>query len=69
MSRLPGMHALLGYGSRGLVWASFAAELLAARLEGEPLPIENTLADALDPARFALKTHRRGPSSSLDPSE
>ncbi len=67
--RLPGLHALLGYGSRGLVWASFAAELLASRLEGEPLPIENVLADALDPARFALKAHRRSPSPSLDLSE
>ncbi len=58
--RLPGLHALLAYGSRGLIWAPFAAELLAATLEGEPLPIERELADALDPARFALKTWRRG---------
>jgi tRNA 5-methylaminomethyl-2-thiouridine biosynthesis bifunctional protein len=58
--RLPGLHGLLGYGSRGLVWAPFCAELLAAQLNGEPLPAERDLVEALDPARFALKAHRRG---------
>ena len=58
--RLPGLYGLLAYGSRGIVWAPFAAELLASSLEGEPLPIERELADALDPARFALKAYRRG---------
>ena len=58
--RLPGLFGLLAYGSRGLIWAPFAAELLASSLEGEPLPIERELADALDPARFALKAYRRG---------
>lgn len=58
--RLPGLHGLMAYGSRGIVWAPFAAELLASALEGEPLPIERELAEALDPARFALKAYRRG---------
>lgn len=58
--RLPGLYGLLAYGSRGIVWAPFAAELLASMLEGEPLPIERELAEALDPARFALKAYRRG---------
>jgi tRNA 5-methylaminomethyl-2-thiouridine biosynthesis bifunctional protein len=57
--RLPGMFSLLGYGSRGLIWAPFAAELLASSLEGEPLPVERELVLALDPARFALKAYRR----------
>ncbi|HEY8102131.1 MAG TPA: FAD-dependent 5-carboxymethylaminomethyl-2-thiouridine(34) oxidoreductase MnmC [Burkholderiaceae bacterium] len=57
--RLPGLYGLLGYASRGLIWSSFAAELLAAQLEGEPLPLESDLADALDPARFLLKMHRK----------
>lgn len=57
--RLPGLYGLLGYASRGLIWSSFAAELLAAQLEGEPLPLERELVDALDPARFLLKTHRK----------
>jgi len=29
--------------------------LLAARLEGEPLPLERELASAVDPGRFALQ--------------
>jgi tRNA 5-methylaminomethyl-2-thiouridine biosynthesis bifunctional protein len=62
--RLPDMYGLLGYGSRGLIWAALAAELLAAQLEGEPLPVESALAAALDPARFALKSHRRAASTS-----
>ncbi|VXB63360.1 FAD-dependent 5-carboxymethylaminomethyl-2-thiouridine(34) oxidoreductase MnmC [Massilia sp. 9I] len=63
--RHPGLHALLGYASRGLIWAPLAAELLAAQLEGEPLPLEAALVDALDPARFVLRSRRtpRGPQA------
>jgi tRNA 5-methylaminomethyl-2-thiouridine biosynthesis bifunctional protein len=62
--RHPGLFGLLGYASRGLTWAPLAAELLAASLEGEPLPLEASLADALDPARFVLRARRtaRGPN-------
>ncbi|WP_036172423.1 FAD-dependent 5-carboxymethylaminomethyl-2-thiouridine(34) oxidoreductase MnmC [Massilia sp. 9096] len=64
--RHPGLHTLLGYASRGLIWAGWAAELLAAQLEGEPLPLESTLVDALDPARFVLRARRnpRAPQGS-----
>ena len=34
------------------------ADLLLSQLEGEPLPLENDLADALDPGRFLIKTGR-----------
>jgi tRNA 5-methylaminomethyl-2-thiouridine biosynthesis bifunctional protein len=63
--RHPGLYGLLGYASRGLIWAGWAAELLAAQLEGEPLPLESSLVDALDPARFVLRARRtsRGPQS------
>jgi tRNA 5-methylaminomethyl-2-thiouridine biosynthesis bifunctional protein len=57
--RLPGLYALLGYASRGLIWAPLAAELLAAQIAGEPLPLERELAATLDPARFLLAVHRR----------
>ncbi|HMM55085.1 MAG TPA: bifunctional tRNA (5-methylaminomethyl-2-thiouridine)(34)-methyltransferase MnmD/FAD-dependent 5-carboxymethylaminomethyl-2-thiouridine(34) oxidoreductase MnmC [Candidatus Desulfobacillus sp.] len=46
-----GLHALLGLGSRGLVYAPLCAELLASRIEGEPLPLERDLVAALDPVR------------------
>lgn len=54
IARHPGLYGLLGYASRGLIWAPYAAELLAARLEGEPVPLENKLARAIDPGRFLL---------------
>jgi tRNA 5-methylaminomethyl-2-thiouridine biosynthesis bifunctional protein len=47
----PGLCISTAMGSRGLTFAVLAAELLAARLHGEPLPIERKLADALDVAR------------------
>jgi tRNA 5-methylaminomethyl-2-thiouridine biosynthesis bifunctional protein len=58
LPRQAGMYALLGYASRGLTWAPLAAELLAASLEGEPLPLETGLVAALDPGRFRLRGRR-----------
>lgn len=54
-----GCYAAFAFGSRGLLWGALAAELLAAELEGEPLPVEGALADALRPGRFALRAARR----------
>lgn len=59
LPRHPGLYGLLGYASRGLIWAPLAAELLAAQLEGEPIPLERPLAEALDPARFMLGRARK----------
>jgi tRNA 5-methylaminomethyl-2-thiouridine biosynthesis bifunctional protein len=61
--RHPGLYSLLGYASRGLIWAPLAAEVLAAGLEGEPMPLESTLVDALDPARFVLRARRTSRTS------
>ena len=58
LPRQNGLYALLGYASRGLTWAPLAAELLAASLEGEPSPLETSLAAALDPGRFQLRGRR-----------
>jgi len=59
----PGLYGAFAYGSRGLVWAALAAELLASIVEGEPLPLEGMLADALDPVRFTRRAAagRRAP--------
>ena len=57
--RLAGAYAATAYGSRGILWAGLGAELLASILEDEPLPVEDALAGALDPARFALRALRR----------
>lgn len=53
--RWPGIHGMLGFGSRGLVWALLAAEILASQLEGDPAPVEQDVLDATDPARFVLR--------------
>jgi tRNA 5-methylaminomethyl-2-thiouridine biosynthesis bifunctional protein len=58
--RLPGLACLTALGSRGLTLAPLMAELVAAQLEGEPLPFERDLLAAVDPARFALQRLRRG---------
>jgi tRNA 5-methylaminomethyl-2-thiouridine biosynthesis bifunctional protein len=59
LPRQPGLYGLLGYASRGLTWAPLAAELLAATLENEPLPLELALVQAIDPGRFQLAVLRR----------
>lgn len=46
-----------GMGSRGLTYAVLCAELLAARLGGEPLPVEGSLARLLDATRPGLSHH------------
>jgi len=55
----PGLHAALGYGARGLVWAALMAELLAAQLEGTPLPIAHDLIGAVAPRRLQETTSNR----------
>lgn len=59
LPRMAGLHALLGLGARGMVWAPLAAELLASQLCGEPLPLELKLVNLIDPARFYLHALRR----------
>jgi len=47
----PGLWVSTAMGSRGLTFAALCAELLAARLHGEPLPLERRLAQSLDTER------------------
>jgi tRNA 5-methylaminomethyl-2-thiouridine biosynthesis bifunctional protein len=60
LPRMPGLYGAFAFGSRGLVWATLAAELIASQIEGEPWLIERELADAVDPARFLLRALRHG---------
>jgi tRNA 5-methylaminomethyl-2-thiouridine biosynthesis bifunctional protein len=53
------LYGAFAYGSRGLLWASLAGELIASQLEGEPLPVERKLAAAVAPERFALREKRK----------
>jgi tRNA 5-methylaminomethyl-2-thiouridine biosynthesis bifunctional protein len=59
LARRGGLYGAFAYGSRGLLWAGVGAELLASLIEGEPLPLEARLADAIDPGRFLLRAARR----------
>ncbi len=53
-----GLWLCIGMGSRGLSLAPLCAELLAARVGGEPWPIESTLARSLDPHRVRRQRNR-----------
>lgn len=64
--RQPGLYAALAFGSRGLTWAAMAAELVASQIEGEPLPLETDLVDALDPARLLVRALRHGRTAQAD---
>ena len=55
-----GLWVLNGFGARGLVWAALCAELLAAQIAAEPLPVEADLVAALAPGRFRARAQRRG---------
>ncbi len=55
----PGLYGAFAYGSRGILWSALMAELLASQLEGEPLPLEAQLADAVIPGRFLRRAERR----------
>lgn len=64
----PGLYGAFAYGSRGLLWAGLAGELLASLMEGAPLPLEAPLAAALAPERFARRASRRAGSTGSRPS-
>lgn len=58
-----GRHRLIGgLGSRGFLWAPLLAELVASEALGEPLPVEGSVADCLDPGRFHVRAAKRGKS-------
>lgn len=56
---LPGLYVSLAHGSRGLVTAPLAGELLAAMLNHEPAPLPQPLLDALHPNRFLWRAQKR----------
>ncbi len=61
-SRRPGLVVCGGFGSRGITSSALAGELAAALALGHPAPVERSLIDALDPARFAVRARRKGVS-------
>lgn len=57
--RLPGLYACTGFGSRGITWAALAAQITAASITGAPMPIEASLLDSVDAARFVVREAAR----------
>ncbi|MBM7036262.1 bifunctional tRNA (5-methylaminomethyl-2-thiouridine)(34)-methyltransferase MnmD/FAD-dependent 5-carboxymethylaminomethyl-2-thiouridine(34) oxidoreductase MnmC [Vibrio ulleungensis] len=54
------VYALLGLGSRGLTTAPLLAEVLAAQMCHEPLPLSVELLEAIDPSRMWVRKIRKG---------
>ena len=42
-----GLWVATGFASRGLTWSSLAGDLIAAALNGEPLPLERDIMDKI----------------------
>ena len=57
--RAPGLFVFVGLGSRGIAGSVLGAQVLASGITGAPMPLEADLLDAVDPARFASRAHRR----------
>ena len=57
--RLPGLFVFTALGSRGITWSALGARVLAASITGAPVPLEASLIDAIDPARFVSRRARR----------
>ena len=58
---LDGLYINSGHGSRGLITTPLAAEVLAAWLDDEPLPVPRGVAEACHPNRFVMRNLIRGP--------
>ena len=52
----PGVHLLTALGSRGITLSLLCAQLLAAQICGEPLPIDPAIAHLLRPERFKKRS-------------
>jgi tRNA 5-methylaminomethyl-2-thiouridine biosynthesis bifunctional protein len=57
--RVPGLYLFSALGSRGIGWAHWGAQLLVSGLAGTACPVESSLLDRVDPARFRVRAWRR----------
>jgi tRNA 5-methylaminomethyl-2-thiouridine biosynthesis bifunctional protein len=58
-THLPGLYLSCGHGSRGLVSCFVCADVVAAMINAEPLPLEKDLLDYINPARFPIRELKR----------
>jgi len=54
-SPIPGLYINTGYGSHGFTMAPLATELLVAEINGSPVPLSDTLRQAISPSRFLVR--------------
>jgi tRNA 5-methylaminomethyl-2-thiouridine biosynthesis bifunctional protein len=59
LPRTPGLFVLTALGARGLTLAPLLGRLVAAQATGTPWPLEQDLADAVDPARWRVRAARQ----------
>ncbi|GGY67811.1 tRNA 5-methylaminomethyl-2-thiouridine biosynthesis bifunctional protein MnmC [Cellvibrio zantedeschiae] len=50
-----GLYINIGHGARGLAYTPLCAEMLAAQINEEPMPLSRELVNALNPARFVIR--------------
>jgi tRNA 5-methylaminomethyl-2-thiouridine biosynthesis bifunctional protein len=50
--RIPGLWICTGLGSRGITWSALAGQVMAALISDTVCPLESSLLDAVDPARW-----------------
>lgn len=66
--RLPGLFIYAALGSRGITWAALGAQVLASTITWSPCPLQASLLDAVDPARFlSREVKRRGAKTTAAP--
>jgi tRNA 5-methylaminomethyl-2-thiouridine biosynthesis bifunctional protein len=57
--RMYGLYVFTALASRGITWAALGGHAVAALVSGAPSPLEASLLDAVDVARFASRRARR----------
>lgn len=67
LPRQPGLFMFTALGSRGIGVSALGGRLLAAWVTGAPSPVEASLMDAVDPARFAARARRRAATAGRPP--
>jgi tRNA 5-methylaminomethyl-2-thiouridine biosynthesis bifunctional protein len=64
--RHQGLFVLTALGARGLTLAPLLGRLVAAQVTGTPWPLEQDLADAVDPGRWLVRAVRYASRSEAD---
>lgn len=65
--REPGLHLACAFGARGITLAPLLADVVAARIAGNPVPLPQDLVDLVDPARWLVRAVRRPGAPARDP--